>query len=163
MRKKEQNIADKRENQDKDEVGLKQLPTSKGLSKINQNTPKAEIPKRKCSLLSKPLVLLKRILQVIFQEQRQKIAKQTSDVERYRSSIPSTAPAEPLRIQLTTEATRAFLSFDTQRSLTEGVIAFQKELSPLETSVIEAALAAQINLGLSRFLWNFQILLWMVL
>jgi hypothetical protein len=68
-----------------------------------------------------------------------------------------------LRIQLTTEATRAFLSFDTQRSLTEGVIAFWKELSPLETSVIEAALAAQIDLGLSRFLWNFQILLWKVL
>ncbi len=46
-----------------------------------------------------------------------------SDVERYRNSIPSTAPAEPLRIQLTTEATRAFLSFDTHRSLTAGVIA----------------------------------------
>jgi hypothetical protein len=43
-------------------MGLKKLPTSKGLSKINQNTPKAEIPKRKCSLLSKPLVLLKRII-----------------------------------------------------------------------------------------------------
>jgi hypothetical protein len=41
-------------------------------------------------------------------------------------------------------------------SLTTGNIALKKELSHLETSVREVALAAQINLGLIGILWNFQ-------
>jgi len=44
------------------------------------------------------------------------------------------------------------LSLDTQRSLTTGNIALKKELTHLETSVREVELAAQINLGLIRFL-----------
>jgi hypothetical protein len=61
-----------------------------------------------------------------------------------------------LRIQLLTQGTSAFLSLDTWRSLTAGNIALKKELSHLETSVREVELAAQINLGLIGFLWNFQ-------
>jgi hypothetical protein len=49
------------------------------------------------------------------------------------------------------------LSLDTQRSLIVGNIALKKEHSHLETSVRELELAAQINLGLIGFLWNFQI------
>jgi len=57
-----------------------------------------------------------------------------------------------LRIQLLSQGTSAFLSLDTQRSLTVGNIALKKEHSHLETSVKELELAAQINLGLIGFL-----------
>jgi len=63
---------------------------------------------------------------------------------------------ESLRIQLLSQGTSAFLSLDTQRSLTVWNIALKKEHSHLETSVREVELAAQINLGLIGFLWNFQ-------
>ncbi len=60
---------------------------------------------------------------------------------------------ESLRLQLLTQGTSVFLRFDTQRSLTIGKIALQKELGHLETSVREVELAGQINLGLKiRFL-----------
>jgi hypothetical protein len=71
-----------------------------------------------------------------------------SDLEQLRLFITSTTPLESLRIQLLS----AFLSFDTQRSLTVGNIALKKEHSHLETSVRELELAAQINLGLIGFL-----------
>jgi hypothetical protein len=60
----------------------------------------------------------------------------------------STTPIESLRIQLLSQGTSAFLSLDTQRSLTIGNIALKKEDSHLETSVRELELAEQINLGL---------------
>jgi hypothetical protein len=66
--------------------------------------------------------------------------------------ITSTTPEESVRIQLLTQGTSAFLSLDRKRSLTTGNIALKKELSPLETSVREVELAAQINLGLIGFL-----------
>jgi hypothetical protein len=57
---------------------------------------------------------------------------------------------------LLTEGTHAFLSFDTQRSLTTGSKALWKELSQLETFVREVQLDAQISLSLTGFLWDFQ-------
>jgi hypothetical protein len=75
-----------------------------------------------------------------------------SDLERLRLIITSTTPVESLRIQLLSQGTSAFLSLDTQKSLTVGNIALKKEHSHLETSVRELELAAQINLGLIGFL-----------
>jgi hypothetical protein len=72
--------------------------------------------------------------------------------ERLRLFITSTTPVESMRIQLLSQGTSAFLSLDTQRSLTVGNIALKKEHSHLETSVREEELAAQINLGLIGFL-----------
>jgi hypothetical protein len=69
-----------------------------------------------------------------------------ADLERL--FITSTTPVESLRIQLLSQGISAFLSLDTQRSLTVGNIALKKEHSHLETSVREVELAAQINLGL---------------
>jgi hypothetical protein len=69
-----------------------------------------------------------------------------------RLFITSTTPVESLRIQLLSQGTSAFLSIDTQRSLTVGNIALKKEHSHLETSIRELELAAQINLGLVGFL-----------
>jgi hypothetical protein len=66
--------------------------------------------------------------------------------------ITSTTPVESLRIRLLTQGTLAFLSFATQRLLTVGKTALQKELSHLETSTREVELGAQINLGLIGFL-----------
>jgi hypothetical protein len=57
-----------------------------------------------------------------------------SDLERLRLFITSTTPVESLRIQLLSQGTSAFLSLDTQRSLTIGNIALKKEHSHLETS-----------------------------
>jgi hypothetical protein len=65
--------------------------------------------------------------------------------------ITSTTPVESLRIQVLSQGTSAFLSLDTQRSLTVGNIALKKEPSHLETSVREVELAAQRNLGLIEF------------
>ncbi len=65
--------------------------------------------------------------------------------------ITSTTPVESLRIQVLSQGTSAFLSLDTQRSLTVESIALKKEPSHLETSVREVELAAQINLGLIEF------------
>jgi hypothetical protein len=48
--------------------------------------------------------------------------------------ITSTTPVESVRIQLLTQGTSAFLSLETQRSLTIGNIALKKEHSHLETS-----------------------------
>ncbi len=79
----------------------------------------------------------------------------TLDLKRLSLFITSTAPEESLRIQLLTWGTSAFLSLDTQRSLTTENIALKKELSHLETSVREVELATQINLSLIRFLQNF--------
>jgi hypothetical protein len=73
-------------------------------------------------------------------------------IERLRLFITSTTPVESMRIQLLSQGTSAFLSLDTQRSLTVGNIALKKEHSHLETSVREEELAAQINLGLIGFL-----------
>jgi hypothetical protein len=58
-----------------------------------------------------------------------------SNLERLSLIITSTTPVESLRIQLLTQGTSAFLSLDTQRSLTTGNIALKKELSHLETSI----------------------------
>jgi hypothetical protein len=78
------------------------------------------------------------------------------DLERLSLFLTSTTPVESLRVQLLSQGTSAFLSLDTQRSLTVAKIALKKEHSHLETSVKEVELAAQINLGLIGFLWNFQ-------
>jgi hypothetical protein len=75
-----------------------------------------------------------------------------SDLERLSLFITSTTPVKSLRIQLLSQGTSAFLSLDTQRSVTVGNIALKKEHSHLETSVREVELAAQINLGLIGFL-----------
>jgi hypothetical protein len=75
-----------------------------------------------------------------------------SDLERLRLFITSTTPVESLRIQLQSQGTSAFLSLDTQMSLTVGNIALKKEHIHLEKSVRELELAAQINLGLIGFL-----------
>jgi hypothetical protein len=75
-----------------------------------------------------------------------------SDLERLSLFITSTTPVESLRIQLLSQGTSAFLSLDTQRSLTVGKIALKKEHSHLETSVREVELATLINLGLIGFL-----------
>jgi hypothetical protein len=75
-----------------------------------------------------------------------------SDLERLRLFITSTTPVESLRIQLLSQGTSAFLSLDTQMSLTVGNIALKKEHIHLEKSVRELELAAQINLGLIGFL-----------
>jgi hypothetical protein len=61
MRKKEQNIADKRQKMNEDQVGIKKLSTYKTLSEILQRSPKDEIPKIDLSLLSKPFVFYKTI------------------------------------------------------------------------------------------------------
>jgi hypothetical protein len=71
-----------------------------------------------------------------------------SDLERLSLFITSTTPVESLRIQLLSQGTSAFLSLDTQRSLTVGNIDLNKEHRHLETSVGEVELAEQINLGL---------------
>jgi hypothetical protein len=68
-------------------------------------------------------------------------ALSTSDLKRLSLFITSTTPVESLRIQLLTQGTSAFLSLDTQRSLTAGNIALKKELSHLETSVRKVELA----------------------
>ncbi len=74
------------------------------------------------------------------------------DLERLSLFLTSTTPVESLRVQLLSQGTSAFLSLDTQRSLTVAKIALKKEHSHLETSVKEVELAAQINLGLIGFL-----------
>jgi hypothetical protein len=75
-----------------------------------------------------------------------------SNLERLSLIITSTTPVESLRNQLLTQGTSAFLSLDTQSSLTTENITLKKELSDLETSVREVELAAQINLGLIELL-----------
>jgi hypothetical protein len=52
-----------------------------------------------------------------------------SDLKQLRLFITSTTPVESLRIQLLSQGTSAFLSLDTQRSLTIGNIALKKEHS----------------------------------
>jgi hypothetical protein len=73
-------------------------------------------------------------------------------ISNHELFITSNTPVESLRIQLVSQGTSAFLSLDTQRSLTVGNIALKKEHSHLETSDRELELAAQINLGLIGFL-----------
>jgi hypothetical protein len=59
MRKKEQNIADKRQKMSEDQVGIKKLSTYKTLYEILQRSPKDEIPKIDLPLMSKPFVFYK--------------------------------------------------------------------------------------------------------
>jgi hypothetical protein len=61
MRKKEQNIAGKRQKMNEDQVGIKKLSTYKTLYEILQRSPKDEIPKIDLSLLSKRFVFYKTI------------------------------------------------------------------------------------------------------
>jgi hypothetical protein len=75
-----------------------------------------------------------------------------SDLEQLSLFITSTTIVESLRIQLLSQGTSAFLSLNTQTSLTVGNIALKKEHSHLETSVRELEMVVQINLGLIGFL-----------
>jgi hypothetical protein len=59
VRKKEQNIADKRQKMSEDQVGIKKLSTYKTLYEILQRSPKDEIPKIDLPLMSKPFVFYK--------------------------------------------------------------------------------------------------------
>jgi hypothetical protein len=79
-------------------------------------------------------------------------ALSTSDLKRFKFIYYLHHSCKSLRIQLLTQGTSAFLSLNTQRTLTTGNIALKKELNHLETSVREVDLAAQINLGLIGFL-----------
>jgi hypothetical protein len=75
-----------------------------------------------------------------------------SDLERFRLFITSTTPVESLRIQLLSQGTSAFLSLDTQRSLTVGNIALKKEHKPLR-NISQRTRAGYTDK--SRFNWNF--------
>jgi hypothetical protein len=75
-----------------------------------------------------------------------------SDLEQLSLFITSTTIVESLRIQLLSQGTSAFLSLNTQTSLTVGNIALKKEHNHLETSVRELEMVVQINLGLIGFL-----------
>jgi hypothetical protein len=75
-----------------------------------------------------------------------------SDLERLRLFITATTPVESLRIQLPSQGTSAFLSLDTQTSLTVGNIALKKEHSHLR-NIRQRSRAGCTDK--SRFNWVF--------
>jgi hypothetical protein len=75
-----------------------------------------------------------------------------SDLERLRLFITIT-PVESLRIQQLSQGTSAFLSLDTQRSLTVGNIALKKEHKPLRNIRQKSSRAGCTDK--SRFNWGF--------
>jgi hypothetical protein len=79
-------------------------------------------------------------------------ALSTSDLERFKFIYYLHHSCRVSENPTTNTRNFCLLSLDTQRSLTAGNIALKKELSPLQTSVREVELAAQINLGLIGFL-----------
>jgi hypothetical protein len=70
-------------------------------------------------------------------------ALSTFSLEKLSYFITSTTPVESLRIRLLAQGTLAFLSLATQRLLTLGKTALQKEFSHLETSAREVELGAK--------------------
>ncbi len=79
------------------------------------------------------------------------------DLQRLRLYITSTTLVKSLRIQWLSQGTSAFLSLNTQRSLTIGNVTLKKKQNQLETSVRELKLAAQINLSLIGFYETFKL------